>query len=608
MARRLKVEIKLESGKMLTHYYSVRIWQGLYGHNTFEIAVPFEMLENKEESFFSASHREVCGKMITVSCCPLSGSGSFDFLFKGIVTELTLNQSGSLSNGFLLKGYSPTIMLEDCRQRRIFLQQSLQQLIGQVLGQYPINLLKRQVNPAYQNQLRYVVQYDESNFRFLCRLAAQYGEWLYYNGSELKIGKQEDEPVKEFRVDGIQKFDLAVALQPLGFLMTSYNYLRHETYRDTSDSQPVPGLNTFGQFALQESNHLFGHAAAWPASRDMQEKSELDEEIKVRKAMEVNKLITFQGKGENPDLTLGAIIEVNGSRPGSQDQVDYGRYRITEMQHDINSNGNYQHHFKAVPDKAVYPPMPAELSLPKAYPELAKVTDNQDPEKLGRVKVHFFWPDESHAASSWLRVALPYTGAGSGMHFVPEVGAQVLVGYESGVAELPYVAGSLYHKNPNDPPDEGYTYANNSLKALRTKGGNRILWQDTEGDKAITLGNTKQDKSRITLAFEGDGSISIETDGNLLLKGKEIELDAQTSLRIKANSIEMSGQEKIEVKATEVKIQADASAEINAQSTLKLSGTSTELNGQASTKVTGATVDISGQAMVKLEAALVKLN
>lgn len=554
MARRLKIEIKLESGKRLTHYHSVRIWQGLYGHNTFEIVVPFEMLESKEESFFRESHREVCGKTITVSFSTLSGADNYDFLFKGIVTELTLNQSGGLSNSFLLKGFSPTIMMEDCQQRRIFQKEPPDKLIGKVLEKYAINALKRQVNPAYPYDIQYAVQYDESNFRFLCRLMAQYGEWLYYDGSELKIGKQEDEPVKEFKVDGIQKFDLTVALQPVRFQMNRYNYLQPEPYRGTSDSHSVPGLNIYGEFALQESGRLFNQPAARPASREMREKRELDEAIKIRKAMDANRLITFQGTGENPELALGTLIEVKGSRPGSKNQVDYGKYRIIEIQHEINGSGNYQHHFKAVPDKTKYPPMPADLNVPKAYPELAQVINNQDPEKLGRVKVRFFWPEKSHAESDWLRVALPYTGTGSGMLFVPEEGAQVLVGYESGLAELPYVAGSLYHKNPNDPPEEGYTYADNSLKALSTTGGNRIMWQDTDGNRALTLGNTKQDKSRITLTFEGDGSIRIETDGDLLLKGKKIELEAQTSLRINANTIELSGEQMVKVEASLVKI------------------------------------------------------
>jgi uncharacterized protein involved in type VI secretion and phage assembly len=608
MARRVNVEIKLENGKTLTHFHSVRITQALFAHNTFEIAVPFEMLEKKDENFFSQAHRDVCGKTVTVSLSPVSGSGSYDFLFKGIVTQITLHHKGSLANGFLLKGFSPTILLEDCLQRRIFQKQSLAQVVDNILSQYPANLLKRQIRPVYQGEVRYATQYDESNFGFLCRLAAQYGEWLYYDGCELRMGKPDEGKVKEFKIDGIQKFNLAVTLQPLRFQLNRYNYLRHESYNSTSDHQSVPGLNAFGQFALQESDLLFSNPSGRAANLDLQEQLELDELAKTRKATGANQLVTFEGTGENPDLLPGTIIEAFGFRPGSKDREDYGKYRITEITHEINSNGNYGQKFKAVPDKTEYPPVPAGLQPPRAYPEFAEVTDNQDPEHLGRVKVRFFWPQTDHAESDWLRVALPYTGSGAGMLFVPEEGAQVLVGYEAGLAELPLVAGSLYHQDAADPPDDGYTHTDNELKALSTKAGNRILWQDKTGDLALMLGNTKKDTSRMTLSFEGDGSITIETDGRLSLKGREIELEAQTTMTLKANSIEMTGQEKITADAPQIAVNATSSAEIVSRATLKLSGMSTELEGSASAKLSGATVDVSGQAMVKVEAALVKIN
>ncbi len=606
MARRVQVEIKLENGKTVSHYHWLRINQTLVTHNTFELAVPFEMLEDKEETFFSRSHQDVCGKTITVTFRPVGGSETFDFRFKGVVTEITLNHTGSLANGFVLKGYSPTILLEDSRQRRTFRQQSLAQISSKVLDPYPGNLLKRKINPDFGDELRYVAQYDESNFQFLNRLAAQYGEWLYYNGRELILGKPEESEAVDFTIDGVQTFRLSVALHPLQFQLYHYNYLKHEHYTAHSGDQPTAGQNTFGEFASKESGQLFGQTSGWPANRDVPEQSDLEGIAKRFKAAQAAQLVTFQGTGETPDLTLGTVINVHGAKPGSQEQEDYGKYRIIEIGHEINSNGNYHNRFRAVPEQTDYPPAQALVS-PRGYPELAEVTDNQDPEKLGRVRVRFFWPGED-CESDWLRVLMPYTGEGSGMLFVPEEKAQVLVDYEAGLAELPVVMGGLYHPQAGDPPGEGYTCRDNYLKAIRTKGGNQLLLLDKEGEKTIVVGNTKQDKAKITLSFESDGKITIETGGSLAFSAKEITIDAQTTLTIKAGAIELTADGKMEAKATQLKLQADASAEINAQATLTLSAASTELSGQASTKVSGATVDVSGQAMVSVAAALVKIN
>jgi uncharacterized protein involved in type VI secretion and phage assembly len=606
MARRVQVDIKLENGKEITHYSWLRIEQKLFSHNTFELAMPYEMLEKKGEAFFNQSHKEVCGKTITISFRPVSGSGSFEFVFKGIVCRLTLQQKGSLSNTFILSGYSATILMEDSWQRRTFLKQSFEQIAEKVLNPYANNLLKRQIKPGHRSTLRYVVQYDESNFQFICRLAATYGEWVYFTGRELIIGKPEDDKQIDFYVDGVQTFDMSVGLQPVQFSLKRYDYLHHEVYSNSSQDQSVPGLSTLGSFALQESGRLFSNSSLLVAENDVQQKNELEEAVTIAKSARANQLVQFHGKGENPDIRLGSAIAVSGSLPGKEQREEYGKYRITSIRHQVKGNGTYEHTFEALPDKTQYPPIPQGLEAPKAYPELAQVTDNQDPEKLGRVKVKFFWggPD---IQSDWIRVALPYTGAGSGMVFIPEEGAQVLVGYESGRAELPVVAGSLYHKHPDDAPPEAYTSDRNSIKALRTKAGNQILLQDKEGDKHITFTNTKSEKASIILSFEGNGSIRIATDGKLSLKGNEIELDAQT-LRMKAATIEMEGQQKLEAKAAQLILKADTTAEISAQASLSLSAASLEAEGKASAKVTGATVDISGQALVKVEAALVKIN
>src|SRR5205823_10155002 len=111
------------------------------------LSVPFEDLEDANELFFHESHRNVVGKTIQFSFDPLLEKGSFNFKFKGLVTELALKNTSDTSNVFVLKGSSLTVLLEDSRLRRTFLQCSLTDIVNQVLTPYPSNLLKRSVNP-----------------------------------------------------------------------------------------------------------------------------------------------------------------------------------------------------------------------------------------------------------------------------------------------------------------------------------------------------------------------------------------------------------------------------------------------------------------------------
>ncbi len=590
MARQVKANIELESGKKLTHYQRVTISQDLFSHHLFEVLIPFEMLEDGKERFFNQSHKDVCGKLITFSLSPYHEEDKTDFVFKGIVTEIALKNTSALSNSFVLKGYSPTYLLEDGPRRRTFVKQSMEQIFTKVLHPYPKNLLKRTLKPKHQAELAYVVQYDESNFAFLNRLAAEYGEWFYYNGKELVLGSAGPANSIDFKIDGIQTFDMSIGLNPSKFMIAHYDYLKHQHYSGKSDGQSVSGLSQFGSFALQESDKLFSQASQLLANKPMKDSSELNTEIKTRKSLEAARLIEFRGTGENPNVSVGTAIKVKGLRPGSSSEDDFGKYRITEITHGIDGSGNYQNSFNAIPESAEYPPKNSRIQPPLGKTEAAEVTDNDDPEKLGRVKVKFFWPDAEEAESDWIRTTNAYTGEGEGMLWVPEISAQVLISYENGLPDFPVVIGSLYYKKSGLT----YTHNDNAVKVIRTKAGNIITFSDENDDEAITISNSNKESTHIIIKFKDNGSINIETEGTLTLKAKEIEMKAQ-SIKIEADQeIKMEAKSKLTAKSTNISVEADASVEMKANANLKLSAT--------------ANASLEGNALVKIKGALVQLN
>src|SRR2546421_10678153 len=81
---------------------------------------------------------------------------------------------------------------------------------------------------------------------------------------------------------------------------------------------------------------------------------------------------------------------------------------------------------------------------------VALVTNNQDPDKLGRVKVKFPWLDDQ-VESWWARIAYPMAGKERGFWWVPEIDDEGLVGLEHGDVRFPYIAGAL-HNGQDKPP------------------------------------------------------------------------------------------------------------------------------------------------------------
>jgi uncharacterized protein involved in type VI secretion and phage assembly len=103
------------------------------------------------------------------------------------------------------------------------------------------------------------------------------------------------------------------------------------------------------------------------------------------------------------------------------------------------------------------------------------VTNNQDPDKLGRVKVRFPWlsqDDESY----WARIAVLMAGNNRGAWFLPEVDDEVLVAFEHGDVRMPYVLGALW--NGVDAPPRDNSDGKNNQRVIRSRSGHELVFND----------------------------------------------------------------------------------------------------------------------------------
>jgi phage protein D len=171
---------------------------------------------------------------------------------------------------------------------------------------------------------------------------------------------------------------------------------------------------------------------------------------------------------------------------------------------------------------------------------IAIVTDNNDPDKLGRVKLSFPWLSDDYE-SWWARVVQLGAGPDSGAVFLPEVHDEVLVCFEFGDMRRPYVVGGLY--NGVDKPRLGDGLFDNGKVKRRgfvSRKGHRIVLFDDSGKSGVAL-MTSDDKLRIALKETGaeihvysDGKIVIESTKNIEIKSQQdITMEATGQLNIK---------------------------------------------------------------------------
>jgi uncharacterized protein involved in type VI secretion and phage assembly len=178
---------------------------------------------------------------------------------------------------------------------------------------------------------------------------------------------------------------------------------------------------------------------------------------------------------------------------------------------------------------------------------LAVVTNNKDPENLGRVKVRFPWLshiDESH----WARVVSPMAGNQRGLYLLPEIDDEVLVAFEHGDPQFPYILGALW--NGNDKVPVTNEDGKNNQRLFKSRSGHTILFDDTQEEEKIVI-QDKTNKNEIlidsknnVIAIRSEKDFMIEAKGNISLKtsGGTVAIDcgkfsvnAKEGIEIKTN-------------------------------------------------------------------------
>lgn len=177
---------------------------------------------------------------------------------------------------------------------------------------------------------------------------------------------------------------------------------------------------------------------------------------------------------------------------------------------------------------------------------IALVTQNKDPDKLCRVKVRYPWHDKP-SESYWARLAMPMAGKERGLVLIPEVGDEVVVGFEREDLRFPYVLGALW--NGKDKPPQANDDGKNDKRVLKSRKKHYLLFDDgsqgvvelahEKGRKVVfdDKGILMQDERGNVIKIESDsGAMSIEAKGKLSIKATAITIESTGTLDLKANA------------------------------------------------------------------------
>jgi phage baseplate assembly protein V len=190
---------------------------------------------------------------------------------------------------------------------------------------------------------------------------------------------------------------------------------------------------------------------------------------------------------------------------------------------------------------------------------IAIVTNNRDPEQLGRVKVKLPWIADQ-LESDWTRVVTPVAGAGRGLYWLPEVDDEVLVAFEHGRPDTLYVLGALW--NGKDKPPDSNDDGKNDRRTIKSRSGHIIRLTDKAADEKIEIID-KTGKNSIVISTKDNGvTITGEADvtvqssnGTLKLAGRQVEISSQGPVKIGAKqNVDLQAQVQVNIKGQLVNI------------------------------------------------------
>jgi type VI secretion system secreted protein VgrG len=605
------------AGQQFETFHTIELRQYIDDHHDFEIYVSYDWFEQLGGGMAGAANKFL-GEELEITVTPAEQLTDVKNLtFKGIIMNISSGKQGDGTHGFcVIRGESPSILLEDDPHIAAYESKSLQDIVTATTKSYPPNVLRIKADPETKETQKYIVQYKETSYAFIRRLSERYGEWFFYDGQQQIFGKYSPQKTTLTHLVDLLDFNIALSVRPNNAKLNGYDYRQETVVEDTTASKEVGKLNSYSQHASDISTKLYNREGLYKMNYSFNSaaKSQLDKLTTLQKKGRLAKMVTVTGSSTNPSFRVGDTVSIRESSFGGQEQ-DHGEFMITRVRHYCGANGSYHNLFEGIPADVATPHINLD-NIPYCEPQSATVVTNNDPKGLGRIQVKFRWMQQGQ--TPWIRVMSASGGGDKGLFIMPEVGEEVIVDFEGGNPEQPFVIGAPY----NGKGKSSYGNAGNDVKALKTRSGNIIMLNDAVGSITVT------DKNGSSMFMDGTGNITVSSKTLVTVKTDDhIIVDAPNKIEFISKEIHIKGSELVVVGEGPAKITVDNKANkiTSAADTIKsntdtlhemVSSANMKLNAQnyeavGTTKVaisSNAQVHVNGNATTDIKGGMVNIN
>ncbi|MGU3373767.1 type VI secretion system Vgr family protein [Chryseobacterium sp. M5A1_1a] len=524
--RVVKLDIVIE-GKMIKHFKHFRLEQSVKKHHNFELTLAHDTLDGVQNHDLEEA-QQFLGKRLTVVFKYKDVEGSPERTFVGVITKVGFSQENHSLGNIVLKGYSPTMLLDAAPHTQSF---GGDQPVN--MGIIATNVIKQgidnskfdvKINAKASSQILYSSQYNETHYNYLCRMAEAYGEQFYYDGEVLHFGNMPPQDKALELIYGSNVSDVSVELKAVHIKPNFYGYNSSSNAKLTSGETPIKHVGNLAKTAYKNNDKIF----KTPSLQVAPIKAATDMDVVISqtstagsKAVDV---FTVSGGTTIPFLYPGCVADINMRKTDTNQTSYFTKLMMTEVIHEVDALGRYKGRFEAIASDTGYIPTP-DFIVPIAEPQIATVISNTDPLGQGRITVKFDW--QLHDTTNFIRMMAPDAGGtdeitqNRGYVAIPEVGDQVMVGFVHNHPDRPFVMGGMFH---------GGTAlgggVDNHLKSIQTRSGIRVLMNDAEGSVTIL------DPSGNNYFMDGKGNITVTAPKNMTFNvGENLAINVGNDMR-----------------------------------------------------------------------------
>ncbi|MDV3928928.1 Vgr family protein [Elizabethkingia anophelis] len=520
------------NGKIIPHFKDFKLKQSTRNHHEFELILAHDSLENRQDHTLEDVNKFLGGRL-TVRIMYKDVDNSPERVFVGVITKVGFSQDNHSLGNIVLKGFSPTILLDAAPHTQSF---------G---GGQPVNMgiiateiLKQgidkgkydyRVDAKASSQIIYSAQYEETHYNYLSRMAEAYGEQFYYDGEVLHFGNLPPQNKVLELIYGSNVSDINVELKAVHINPSFYGYNSSGNTKLTSGQTPISHKGDLAQTAYKNNNGIFKTQSLQVAPIKARTDMDVTNSQTSTAGSQAVEVFTVSGKTTVPFLYPGCVADVKMRKADSNETSYFTKVMITEVSHEIDTLGHYTGSFVAIAADTGFLPK-AEFTIPTALPQIATVISNTDAEGQGRVQVKFDW--QLNDTTNFIRVMSPDAGGtdqitqNRGYVAIPEVGDQVMVNFQHGHPDRPFVMGGMFHGGTGIGGN-----IDNHIKSIQTRSGNKVIFNDAEGSIHI------EDPSGNIYFMDGKGNITVTAPQNMTFNaGQNVSINAGQNINVIAGT------------------------------------------------------------------------